>query len=97
MLEYGTPFHAFDLDKLDGYICIRRAKEGEKIITLDGSERTLTNDSVLIADKDKGVCLAGVFGGENSEIDENTKNVALEAAYFPSATTRKSSRSVGYR
>ncbi len=97
MLEYGTPFHAFDLDKLDGYICIRRAKDGEKIVTLDGTERELTNDSVLIADKEKGVCLAGVFGGENSEIDVNTKNVALEAAYFPSVTTRKSSRSVGYR
>ena len=97
MLEYGTPFHAFDMNKLNGYICIRRAKEGEKIITLDGTERELTHDSVLIADKEKGVCLAGVFGGENSEIDENTKNVALEAAFFPSVTTRKSSRSVGYR
>ena len=97
MLEYGTPFHAFDMDKLNGYICIRRAKEGEKIVTLDGTERELTPDSVLIADKEKGVCLAGVFGGENSEIDENTKNVALEAAFFPSVTTRKSSRSVGYR
>ena len=97
MLEYGTPFHAFDMNKLNGYICIRRAKEGEKIVTLDGTERELTHDSVLIADKEKGVCLAGVFGGENSEIDENTKNVALEAAFFPSVTTRKSSRSVGYR
>ena len=65
MLEYGTPFHAFDLDKLDGYICIRRAKEGEKIITLDGSERTLTNDSVLIADKDKGVYLRGISIGSS--------------------------------
>ena len=97
MLEYGTPFHAFDLDKLDGYLCVRRANEGEKITTLDGIERELTKDSVLIATKDKGVCLAGVFGGENSEIDDNTKAIALEAAYFPPVTTRKSSRSVGYR
>lgn len=97
MLEYGTPFHAFDLDKLNGYLCVRRANEGEKITTLDGVERELTHDSVLIATKDKGVCLAGVFGGENSEIDDNTKAIALEAAYFPPATTRKSSRSVGYR
>jgi len=97
MLEYGTPFHAFDFDKLDGYLCVRRAKEGEKITTLDGIERELTNESVLIATKDKGVCLAGVFGGENSEIDNDTKAIALEAAYFPPATTRKSSRSVGYR
>ena len=97
MLEYGTPFHAFDLDKLNGYLCVRRAKEGEKIVTLDGVERTLTTDSVLIADETKGVCLAGVFGGENSEIDDNTKNIALEAAYFTPASNRKSSRSVGYR
>lgn len=97
MLEYGTPFHAFDLDKLDGYLCIRRAKEGEKIVTLDGVERNLTNDSILIADKEKGVCLAGVFGGENSEVDDNTKNIALEAAYFTPQSNRKSSRSVGYK
>ncbi len=97
MLEYGTPFHAFDLDKLNNYLCVRRAKEREKIITLDGVERTLTTDSVLIADETKGVCLAGVFGGENSEIDDNTKNIALEAAYFTPVSNRKSSRSVGYR
>ena len=97
MLEYGTPFHAFDLDKLDGYLCVRRAKEGEKIVTLDSIERVLTHDSILIADKEKGVCLAGVFGGENSEIDDNTKNIALEAAYFTPQSNRKSSRSVGYK
>lgn len=97
MLEYGTPFHAFDLDKLNGYLCVRRAKEGEKIVTLDGVERNLTHDSVLIATKDEGVCLAGVFGGENSEIDDNTKNIALEAAYFTPQSNRKSARSVGYK
>ena len=97
MLEYGTPFHAFDLDKLNGYLCVRRAKEGEKIVTLDEVERTLTTDSVLIATKEEGVCLAGVFGGANSEIDNNTKNIALEAAYFTPASNRKSSRSVGYK
>ena len=97
MLEYGTPFHAFDLDKLNGYLCVRRAKEGEKLITLDEVERNLTNDSVLIATEKEGVCLAGVFGGANSEIDDNTKNIALEAAYFTPASNRKSARSVGYR
>ncbi len=97
MLEYGTPFHAFDLDKLNGYLCVRRAKEGEKLVTLDEVERTLTTDSVLIATKDEGVCLAGVFGGANSEIDDNTKNIALEAAYFTPVSNRKSARSVGYR
>lgn len=97
MLEYGTPLHAFDFDKLDGYLCVRRAKEGEKLTTLDGVERELTNDTVLIATKECGVCLGGVFGGENSEIDDNTKNIALEAAYFTPVSNRKSSRSVGYR
>lgn len=97
MLEYGTPFHAFDLDKLNGYLCVRRAKSGEKIVTLDEVERTLTTDSVLIASKDEGVCLAGVFGGANSEIDDNTTNIALEAAYFTPQSNRKSSRSVGYK
>ncbi len=97
MLEYGTPFHAFDLNKLDGYICIRHAKEGEKIVTLDGIERDLTKDSVLIADKEKGICIAGVFGGENSEIDDNTTAIALEAAYFPPVSNRKNSKSVGYK
>lgn len=97
MLEYGCPLHAFDADKLDGYLCVRRAEKGEKLVTLDEVERTLTTDSVLIATKDKGVCLGGVFGGANSEIDDNTTSLALEAAYFTPATNRKSARSAGYR
>lgn len=97
MLEYGCPLHAFDTDKLDGYLCVRRAEDGEKLITLDEVERTLTTDSVLIATRDKGVCLGGVFGGANSEIDDNTTSIALEAAYFTPATNRKSARSAGYR
>lgn len=97
LLEYGIPLHAFDLNKLNGYLCVRHAKEGEKIITLDGIERNLTHDSVLIATQEEGVCLAGVFGGQNSEIDENTTAIALEAAYFVPSSNRKSSRSVGYR
>ncbi len=97
LLEYGTPLHAFDRDKLNGYLCVRRAQNGEKLVTLDGVERELTTDTVLIATENEGVCAAGVFGGENSEIDDNTKNIALEAAYFPAPTTRKSARSIGYR
>lgn len=97
LLEYGIPLHAFDLSKLNGYLCVRRAKEGEKIVTLDDVERNLTNDSVLIATKEEGVCLAGVFGGANSEIDDNTTSIALEAAYFVPSSNRKSSHSVGYR
>ena len=97
MLEYGCPLHAFDFDKLDGYLCVRRAEEGEKLVTLDEVERTLTTDSVLIATEKEGVCLGGVFGGANSEIDNNTTSIALEAAYFTPATNRKSARSAGYR
>ncbi|MCQ2789367.1 MAG: phenylalanine--tRNA ligase subunit beta [bacterium] len=97
LLEYGIPLHAFDRDKLNGYLCVRRANEGESIVTLDGVERKLTNDSVLIATQEEGVCLAGVFGGQNSEVDENTTSIALEAAYFVPSSNRKSARSVGYR
>jgi len=95
MLEYGQPLHSFDFDKLNSYIEVRRAKENETITTLDSEERKLNNNSVLIATKEKGVALAGVMGGENSEIDDNTVNIALEAAYFPPATTRRSAKSVG--
>ena len=97
LLEYGQPLHAFDFDKLDGYLCVRRAKEGEKITTLDGVERELTNDSVLIATKTEPACVAGIYGGINTGIDENSKNIALESAYFTAPCIRKSSRSVGYR
>ncbi len=97
MLEYGTPLHAFDFDKLNGYLCVRRANGGEKLVTLDEIERELTNDSVVIATENEPVCLGGVFGGANSEIDDNTKNIALEAAYFTPKANRKSSRSVGYK
>ncbi len=97
MLEYGTPLHAFDLDKLNGYLCVRRAEVGEKLVTLDEVERELNNDTVLIATEKEPVCLGGVFGGANSEIDNNSKNIALEAAYFTPQANRKSSRSVGYK
>lgn len=98
MLEYGTPQHAFDLDKLNGYLCVRYADESESIVTIDEMERKLIqNQSVVIATKEKPVCIGGVFGGLNSEIDSNSKNIALEAAYFTPHTNRKSARSVGYR
>ncbi len=98
MLEYGTPQHAFDYDKLNNYLCVRYADDNESIVTIDGVERKLVNNqSVVIASKDEPVCIAGVFGGLNSEIDDNTKNIALEAAYFTSHTNRKSAHSVGYR
>ncbi len=96
MLEYGTPQHAFDFDKLNNYLCVRYAKENETLVTIDEVERKLTPQSVVIATKENPVCAAGVFGGLNSEIDNNTTNIALEAAYFTSHTNRKSARSIGY-
>ena len=97
MLEYGTPQHAFDYDKLNGYLCVRYARENETLVTIDEVERKLTeNKTVLIATKEKPVCAGGVFGGLNSEIDDNTTNIALEAAYFTSTTNRKSAHSIGY-
>lgn len=97
MMELGTPLHAFDFDKLDSYLCVRYAKEGEKLVTIDEVERNLTKETVVIATKEKPVCIGGVFGGYNSEIDKNSRNIALEAAFFPAHTNRKSARSIGYR
>lgn len=97
LLEYGSPLHAFDRDKLNGYLCVRRAFDGETIVTLDDIERKTNSDTVLIATKEQGVCVGGVFGSANSEVDNNTKNIALEAAYFTPAQNRRSARSIGYR
>lgn len=82
MLEYGQPLHFFDADKLGKNILVRMAEKGEKITTLDGVERKLTPEDIVITDGDKPVCIAGVMGGLNSGIDENTKNVVIESAIF---------------
>lgn len=93
MLEYGHPLHAFDLDKVRGAaIVVRRAKAGEKLVTLDGAERALVEDDLLICDGEGPVGLAGVMGGGNSEISATTKRVLLECAYFDSRTVRRTSR-----
>lgn len=99
MLEMGQPLHAFDQDKLGtaGRIDVRRAKEGEKLTTLDDVERELTPDSVVVTMKDAPVALAGVMGGANTEIDEHSRDLFLESAYFPPAIIRKSAKSVGLR
>lgn len=98
MLEYGQPLHAFDYKKLpERSIIVRRAANNEKMTTLDSLERNLTTETVLIATPKAPVALAGVMGGENSEIDDSTIDLAIESAYFTPATTRKSARSVGLR
>ena len=82
MLEYGQPLHFFDADKLGKSILVRMAEKGEKITTLDKQVRKLTPDDIVITDGEMPVCIAGVMGGINSGIDENTKNVVIESAIF---------------
>lgn len=96
LLEIGQPMHAYDLDTLDGKsIVVRRAKNGEKITTLDEKERQLTCENLLICDKAKGVGLAGIMGGLNSEIEQTTNEILLESAKFRRDNVRKTSRSLG--
>ena len=97
MLEYGQPLHFFDAEKLGKSILVRMAEEGEKITTLDNIERTLTSEDIVITDGEKPVCIAGVMGGLNSGIDENTKNVVIEAAIFDPLKIRYTSIRLGLR
>ncbi len=98
MLELGQPMHAFDLDKLEGgKVVIRRAKEGEIIKTLDGNDRKLDPDMLVIADAEKPACIAGVMGGLDSEITESTKNLLFESAVFNGTSIRTTSRKLGLR
>ncbi|MGA2516599.1 MAG: phenylalanine--tRNA ligase subunit beta [Thermodesulfobacteriota bacterium] len=93
MMEYGQPLHAFDFELLGGgRIIVRRAKEGEEFITLDGVKRTLDGEMLMICDAAKPVAVAGVMGGLNSEIKEDTKRVLLESAYFNPAGIRRTSK-----
>ena len=91
MLEYGQPTHFFDADKLGKLVLVRDAKEGEEIITLDEEKRILTSNDIVITDGKKPTCIAGVMGGLNTEVDENTKNIFIEAAIFDAFTTTKTS------
>ena len=88
MLEYGQPMHFFDYDKLGSNILVRNANKDEKIITLDGKERILTEKDIVITDGEKPVCIAGVMGGENTEVDENTKTILIESAIFDAVSIR---------
>ena len=103
MLEIGQPLHAFDYHLVgrgkDGKptLVVRRAAEGEKFRTLDGGERTLTHEMLLIADEQKGIALAGVMGGQNTEISSQTVDVLLESAHFKSTNIRRTSKTLGLR
>jgi phenylalanyl-tRNA synthetase beta chain len=82
MLALGSPLHAYDLDRVSGGLVARRAREGEKLLTLDGTERTLAAEDLVIADDERAVGLAGIMGGEETEVSAATTNVLLEAANF---------------
>lgn len=98
MLETGHPMHAFDLDMVEGrHIIVRRAVEGEHITTLDGKPHPLTPGQLVICDAQKPSCLAGIMGGEESEITEKTRTVMFECAVFDRASTRVTSRTLGIR
>ncbi|MBR3437874.1 MAG: phenylalanine--tRNA ligase subunit beta, partial [Lachnospiraceae bacterium] len=96
LTELGQPMHAFDYSYLDGAeICVRRARAGEKITTLDEKEFSLTPDNLVICDAKKPVALAGIMGGLNSEIQDSTASVVYEAAKFMRDNVRRSSRALG--
>ncbi|MCX5712752.1 MAG: phenylalanine--tRNA ligase subunit beta, partial [Candidatus Omnitrophica bacterium] len=96
LFQTGEPLHAFDLDKLSGpEICVRRARQGEKIITIDDKTHNLNPGILVIADKNNPVAIAGVMGGKESEVNFNTKNMLLEAAVFDPITIRRSRQAVG--
>ncbi|MGI8436696.1 MAG: phenylalanine--tRNA ligase subunit beta [Chthoniobacterales bacterium] len=94
MLELGQPLHAFDADKLEGGINVRRAGEGEKFLALDGKTYSLTPDNLMIADSLRAVAIGGVMGGEDTSVTDTTRNVLLESAYFLPASIRRTARTL---
>ncbi len=98
MLEYGQPMHAFDLDTVAGHkIIVRRAKNGDKFTTLDGEEREMDDDVLMICDAEKEIGIAGIMGGENSMITDQVKTVLFEAATFNGPNIRRSAKRIGLR
>jgi phenylalanyl-tRNA synthetase beta chain len=103
MLETGQPLHAFDYRLVEGAaggcptIVVRRAADGERFVTLDGKEHLLTRDHLLIADELKGIALAGVMGGRNTEVHSGTTDILLESAWFEPTNIRRTSKTLGLR
>ncbi len=96
MLEFGQPLHTFDARLIEGgKIMVKNAEDGEKFITLDGKERTLDSSMLMICDAVKKIAIAGVMGGANSEINDNTKDVIIESAFFNPKSIRKTSKKLG--
>ena len=97
MLEFGQPLHFFDKDALGEKIVVRNAWEEEKLVTLDNTERTLKTSDIVITDGKKSICLAGVMGGLNTEVTENTKNIFIEAAIFDNISIRNTANRLNLR
>lgn len=98
LMECGQPLHAFDFDTLaENRIVVKLAKDGDKFTTLDGKERSLTSEMLMICDGEKPVGIAGVMGGLNSEITDKTQNVLIESAYFAPSSIRKTSKKLGLK
>jgi phenylalanyl-tRNA synthetase beta chain len=96
LMETGHPLHAFDYDTLTGHtIVVKTAMEGEKFVTLDGKERTLASETLMICDAEKPIAVAGVMGGANTEITDTTTNVLIESAYFNPRNIRRTSKYLG--
>ncbi|MDD5004924.1 MAG: phenylalanine--tRNA ligase subunit beta [Candidatus Omnitrophica bacterium] len=95
LLEYGQPLHAFDYNKITEQIVVRRAKKGEKILNIDGVERKLDENILVISDKNKAIAIAGIMGDKLSEVSPQTKNILLESAYFQPLLIRRASRQLG--
>ena len=96
MLELGQPLHAFDYAKLaEGRIEVRLARSGERLVTLDGQERELSEEMLMICDGAGPVCIAGVMGGSNSEVTDATKTIVLESANFNPVSVRRTSKRLG--
>ena len=96
LFELGQPLHAFDADKIEGgKVVVRSANEGEKFITLDGVERTLTANDLMICSAERPMCIAGVYGGQDSGISDSTVNVFIESAYFHPVWVRKTAKRFG--
>ncbi|MRR52939.1 MAG: phenylalanine--tRNA ligase subunit beta [Deltaproteobacteria bacterium] len=96
LLEYGHPLHAFDYRLLaGGAVIVERAADGEKFVTLDEQERALVNQDLTIRDAEKAIALAGIMGGENSEISDSTTDILLESAYFEPSAIRRTARRLG--
>lgn len=97
MLEYGQPLHFFDKAKLGNNILVRQANEGEQIVTLDGQTRNLLTSDIVITDGTRPVCIAGVMGGENTDVDDTTKDILIESAIFDSVSIRYTSSRLDLR